>query len=267
MRWQSISKPRSGWKVVPNLVDYERTRAEFSWAAARRALDGLPGGGGLNIAHEAVDRHACGARASHLALRWLGKRGEQRDLTYADLRRRSNRFANVLRRLHVGKGERVFILSGRVPELYVAALGALKNGSIVCPLFSPFGPEPLQQRLAIGEARVLVTTAALCARRRIAEWRAAPPRLEHVLLIDGDTVNTAAGTYALAPLMESAAEEFAIPPTDPEDMALLHFTSAQLASRRARCMCTRPCSPTTSPVRTRSISIPTTRWTYPIWTD
>jgi acetyl-CoA synthetase len=224
MRWQPISKPRSGWKVVPNLVDYERTRAEFSWAAARRALDGLPGGG-LNIAHEAVDRHACGARAAHLALRWLGKRGEQRDFTYAGLRRLSNRFANVLRRLHVSKGERVFILSGRVPELYVAALGALKSGSVVCPLFSAFGPEPLQQRLAIGDGRVLVTTAALYARRRIAEWRAALPRLEHVLLIDGDTANTAAGTYALAPLMESAAEEFAIPPTDPEDMALLHFTS------------------------------------------
>jgi len=221
MRWQPLPKPRSGWTVVPNLVDYERTRAEFSWAAARRSLDGLPGGTGLNIAHEAVDRHAHGARAAHLALRWLGKNGQVRDFTYADLCRLSNRFANVLRRLHVGKGESVFILSGRVPELYIAALGALKNGSVVCPLFSAFGPEPLQQRLALGEGRVLVTTAALYARRKIAEWRAALPLLEHVLLIDG----AAAGTHVLGPLMESADDDFAIPPTDPEDMALLHFTS------------------------------------------
>ena len=221
MRWQPLPKPRSGWSVVPNLVDYERTRAEFSWAAARRSLDGLPGGTGLNIAHEAVDRHAHGARAAHLALRWLGKNGQVRDFTYADLCRLSNRFANVLRRLHVGKGESVFILSGRVPELYIAALGALKNGSVVCPLFSAFGPEPLQQRLALGEGRVLVTTAALYARRKIAEWRAALPLLEHVLLIDG----AAAGTHVLGPLMESADDDFAIPPTDPEDMALLHFTS------------------------------------------
>jgi acetyl-CoA synthetase len=225
MRWPPISKPRGDWKVVPNLVDYERARAEFSWAAARRALDGLPGGAGLNIAHEAVDRHARGARAAHRALRWLGKTGAVRDFTYADLSRLSNRFANVLRGLRVGKGERVFLLSGRVPELYVAALGALKNGSVVCPLFSAFGPEPLRQRLAIGEGRVLVTTAALYARRRIAEWRAALPRLEHVLLIDGEGSSGPAGTHALAALMERAAEEFAIPPTDPEDMALLHFTS------------------------------------------
>jgi acetyl-CoA synthetase len=225
MRWQPIAKPRGGWNVVPNLVDYERTRAEFSWAAARRALDGLPAGAGLNIAHEAVDRHARDGRAAHLALRWLGKSGAVRDFTYADLCGLSNRFANVLRQLRVGKGERVFILSGRVPELYVATLGALKNGSVVCPLFSAFGPEPLQQRLAIGEARVLVTTAALYARRRIAEWRAALPRLEHVLLIDGDPGSTAVGTHALTALMGNAADEFHIPPTDPEDMALLHFTS------------------------------------------
>jgi acetyl-CoA synthetase len=224
MRWNPIAKPRDGWKVVPNLLDYERTRAEFSWDAARRMLDGLPGGG-LNIAHEAVDRHARGARAAHLALRWLGKGGQVRDFTYMDLSRLSNRFANVLRRLGVGKGERVFLLSGRIPELYVAALGALKNGSVVCPLFSAFGPEPLQQRLAIGEGRVLVTTAALYARRRIAEWRAALPQLAHVLLADGDPARSAPDTQALAPLMESADDRFDIPPTAAEDMALLHFTS------------------------------------------
>jgi acetyl-CoA synthetase len=225
MRWSPIPKPHSGWTVVPNLADYARTRAEFTWEAARRELDGLPGGRGLNIAHEAVDRHARGARAAHLALRWLGRHGEVRDLTYADLRGLSNRFANVLRGLQVGKGERVFVLSGRVPELYVAALGALKNGSVFCPLFSAFGPEPIQQRLAIGDARVLVTTAALYARRRIAELRAAVPRLEHVLLIDADAAAAAPGTCAWRALMDAASDEFEIPPTSPQDMALLHFTS------------------------------------------
>ena len=103
-------------------------------------LDGLPDGRGLNIAHEAVDRHALGPRADHLALRWLGRAGERRDLSFRELAAATNRFANVLRGLGVGVGERVFILAGRVPELYVAALGALKNRSVVSPLFSAFGP-------------------------------------------------------------------------------------------------------------------------------
>jgi acetyl-CoA synthetase len=222
MEWKPIAKPTS-WNVVPHLLDYERARAEFSWQRARAELDGLPRGGGLNIAHEAVDRHAAGARAEHLALRWIGKQGEVRDFTYADLRRLSNRFANVLRRLGVGKGDRVFLLAGRVPELYVAALGTLKNGSVFCPLFSAFGPEPIEQRLAIGEGRVLVTTASLYRRRRIEELRASLPSLRHVLLIGGG--EAAAGTADLASLMAAASEKFDIPPTEPEDMALVHFTS------------------------------------------
>jgi acetyl-CoA synthetase len=136
MPLERIDKPRAAWKVVPNLVDYERARAAFSWEAARGELDGLPGGKGLNIAHEAVDRHASGPRAGHLALRWLGKRGEVRDFTYAELGRLTSRFAHVLGRLGAGKGDRGFALAGRVPELYVAALGTLKNRSVFCPLFS-----------------------------------------------------------------------------------------------------------------------------------
>src|SRR5262249_638317 len=127
-----ITKTPGKFSVIPNLLDYEKARAEFSWAAARTALDRLPGGTGLNIAHEAVDRHA-GARGNHLAIRWLGKRSEVRDFTYADLRWLSNRFANVLRSLGLARGERVFMLAGRIPELYISALGTLKNGNVFSP--------------------------------------------------------------------------------------------------------------------------------------
>ena len=113
-------------------------------------------------------------------MRWLGKRGEVRDFTYGDLQVLTNRFANVLRRLGVGKGERVFLLAGRIPDLYISALGTLKNGSVFCPLFSAFGPEPIRQRIGIGDGRVLVTTAALY-KRKVAELRASLPGLRHVL--------------------------------------------------------------------------------------
>jgi acetyl-CoA synthetase len=219
-----IAKPRSHWTVVPNLVDYERARAAFSWAAARRQLDGLPHGAGLNIAYEAVDRHAVGPRCNHLALRWLGKDGTVRDYTYAQLRELTNRFANVLRTLGVGKGDRVFALAGRIPELYVAALGTLKNGSVFCPLFSAFGPEPIAQRLTIGDGRVLVTTDTLYGRRRIAQVRSTVSRLEHVLVI-GAGGAPPPDTHDFHTLMRAAKTEFDIPPTASEDMALLHFTS------------------------------------------
>jgi len=222
-RQQAISKPSGGWTVAPNLLDYERDRAAFSWDEARRELDGLPAGG-LNIAHEAVDRHAAGPRANHLALRWLGRRGEVRDFTYAELSAASNRFANVLRELGVGPGDVVAAITGRIPELYVAVLGTLKNQSVLSPLFSAFGPEPIQHRLQLSGARVLVTTDLLY-RRKIADLRSTLPALQYVLIAGEPGAALPPDTMALAPLLEKASDKFEIAATDPERLALLHFTS------------------------------------------
>src|SRR3990167_5967618 len=77
-RWAAIEKRPDGWPVPPNLRDYEHERATFSWDRVRRSLDGLPGGMGLNIAHEAVDRHAAGPAGGRVALRWIGRAGDPR---------------------------------------------------------------------------------------------------------------------------------------------------------------------------------------------
>jgi acetyl-CoA synthetase len=203
---------------------YDAVRAAFSWAGARAALDGLPGGQGLNIAHEAVDRHAAGPRGGTVALRLLGRAGERTEVTYADLRRETNRFANVLRRLGIGKGEVVATLMGRTLPLYIAALGSLKNGSVFTPLFSAFGPDPIVARLAKAKARALVTTESLYE-RKVRQIRAQLPDLEHVLLVRDRSGPGPAGTHHLATLLSSAGDRFTIPPSDPEDLALMHFTS------------------------------------------
>jgi acetyl-CoA synthetase len=225
MPWDPIVKYKFDWKVAPNLRDYDQARAAFSWEEARRDLDGLPGGRGLNIAHECVDRHAAGPRRGRVALRCLSGARASRDLTYAELRDLSNRFANVLAGLGVAGGDRVYALCGRIPELYVAALGTLKSRAVFCPLFSAFGPEPVRARLAIGKARVLVTTEPLYA-RKVAALRGTLPSLEHVILIGEDHGPTRVpGTADYAALMAGAGDRYAIPPTAPEDPALLHFTS------------------------------------------
>jgi acetyl-CoA synthetase len=204
------------------MSDYARERARFNWEAAAAELDGLPGERGLNIAHEAVDRHANGARADRLALRAIARDGKARDYTFRELHALTNRFANVLRELELRPGARVFILAGRIPELYVAVLGALKNKNVACTLFSAFGPEPILTRLQIGEADVLVTTAALYE-RKVAGIRDRVETLRHVLITDGGTVPP--GTLDFPALLAGASTEFHISPTSPDDLALLHFTS------------------------------------------
>ena len=223
MPWDTIHKPVRIAGAPPNLTDYARTRATFSWDAARAELDGLPGGA-LNIAHEAVDRHVAHGHGEMLAIRWLGKDDTIRDFSYGELARLTNRFANLLRRLGVDKGDRVYALISRIPELYIATLGTLKNGSVFSPLFSAFGPEPVRARMSIGEATVLVTTAALY-RRKIEAWRAELPTLKHVLLAGSDGGTVPPGCLDLAQALERESPDFDIVPTRPEDPALLHFTS------------------------------------------
>jgi acetyl-CoA synthetase len=222
LRWPRISKDTAGLRVPPNLADYGAIRSRFTWADARQALAGLPGGG-LNIAHEAVDRHAAGPRAAHPALRFVHPDGTTTSLTYAELSKQTNKFAAVLGGLGVGRGDRVFSLTGRSPELYTAVLGTFKNASVSCPLFSAFGPEPVRQRLQLGSGRVLVTTRALY-RRKVLPVRDQLPELKHILLTDADGAPEP-GTLDLAGLMEAAADTGPTAFTRGDDVALLHFTS------------------------------------------
>ena len=199
-----IRKTPGAFRVPPN--------APLGWEAARAMLAGLPGGG-LNIAHEAVDRHAAGARASHVALRWLPAAGGRRDLTYAELARLSSRFAHLLRGLGVAKGDVVFVLCGRIPELYGAVLGALKCGAAVSPLFQAFGPEPLKTRINLGRGKVLVTTEALFE-RKVKKVAGEMPTLQHILKVE-----------QLRTKLDALPDSFAVERTTADDIAFLHFTS------------------------------------------
>ncbi len=222
MTYEKIRKVESTQDRRPVMADYERSYERFDWEDARAQLDGLPGGG-LNIAYECVDRHARGELADRVALRWIGAGDERREFSYAELAELSDRFAAALRSMGVEKGDPVFALCSRVPPLYVGALGALKNGSVFCPLFSAFGPEPIRQRLGSGKGKVLLTTARLY-RDKVAQIRDQLPTLEHVIIVDEDQ-DLPDDTIGYQGLVKRNGREFRMEPTDSEDQALLHFTS------------------------------------------
>ncbi len=207
-------------KAGSNMPDYEQAVADFSWRHAKSLLHGFADGK-LNIAYEAVERHVKSGCGQKIALRWITKNGDVCDYTYADLSSLSSRFANVLDRLDINKGERVYTLLGRVPELYITALGALKAGCVFCPMFSAFGPEPVQARMKIGGAAVLITTKALY-KRKMVSIRAELHELREVLIVDD---SESEGSRDFHGLMDATSDQFETVAMDPEDMALLHFTS------------------------------------------
>lgn len=209
--------------TIPNLTDYESAYRSFDWKQAETLLDGLPGMQGINIAYEAVERHALGIHANRIALRFIQKDRSAKDLSYADIQLLSSRFANGLIRLGIKPGDTVFALTGRIPELYIAALGTLKRTAVFCPLFSVFGPEPIYQRLNRGNARLLVTTRELYE-KKVANLIDRLPSLQYILLAD-EASDLSPMVLSLPKLLTEASDQFSIPPTPAETPALLHFTS------------------------------------------
>jgi len=224
MEWSPISKPRGSLPRDPNLADYDEARRNFRWPQATLRLDGLPGGG-LNIAHEALFRHLRGSAADRIAIRFLAQGQPPVERTYRELAGDARRFASLLARLGVQRGECVASLMGRVPQLYATVLGSLAAGAVYCPLFSAFGPEPVKARLVLGAARVLVTTDLLY-RRKVASIRGELPDLRHVLIVRTPGAgDLPPDTLDLDVLLQESSPDFETAATGAEDHALLHFTS------------------------------------------
>ena len=226
MAYDTIRKPDiSEIKVKPNLADYERDCASFDWQDMYRELDWLPDGA-LNKGYEAIDRHVVRGLGDKVAMLWEGKNGEAEKYTFADLKRESDKFANVVTDLGLNRGDRVFVFMDRLPELYIALFGVLKAGGVCGPLFSAFGPDPVRDRLQDSGATILLTTPEL--RRRISGIIPDCPAIQHVIVAnkngrDSDPLQE--GDLSYEKLMTEASAEFAIVNTSQYDFSIMHYTS------------------------------------------
>jgi acetyl-CoA synthetase len=204
--------------------------AEFQWK--EKVAECLTGAGGfLNICYEALDKHLGTAIENKVAIRFISKnwpanKNATLDLTYKDLTHQTCQFARGLESLGIGKGDKVFALLPRVQELYVVALGTLRIGAVFCPLFSAFGAEPVKTRVFIGRAKVLVTMASYYA-KKIAPIRSQLPDLKYIILVnDMDASNSKIPDFLdFKNFIDSFSSDYLIEKTNPEDIALLHFTS------------------------------------------
>ncbi len=109
-----IRKNVKNLNPIPNLQDYDKTYRDFSWKEAEKELDYFEDGT-MNAAYNAVDRHAQGKRKDKIALLFKGADEKQEQYTFRDLKKLTNKFANVLTDLGVQKGDRVFIFLPPIP--------------------------------------------------------------------------------------------------------------------------------------------------------
>ncbi|MBM7715246.1 acetate--CoA ligase [Siminovitchia sp. FSL H7-0308] len=204
---------------VYNLQDYDKTRQTFDWQEAEKHFSWAETGQ-VNMAYEAIDRHAETFRKNKVALYY---RDESRKETYTfeEMKELSNKAGNVLKTYGgVNKGDRVFIFMPRSPELYFSILGAIKLGAIVGPLFEAFMEGAVKDRLEDSEAKVLVTTPDLVHRVPVDEL----PALKAIFLV-GENIEETGPFINFNKKMKEADKHLEIEWVDREDGLILHYTS------------------------------------------
>lgn len=204
-----------------NLTSYEESAKIFSWDEADRQFS-WHSTGRCNIAYEAIDRHAENPdRADRPCL--ICSRGDTKEtITFARMRSLSNRFGNVLRRLGVEKGDRVFLFLPSTPELYIALAGCAKIGAISVPLYSDFRETAVKARMLDGRGKVIVTTANRRAHVPADEF----PDLEHIIIV-GDDEDLDTGEVSWNAEMAGAPDALDIAWVEREHPLFIIYTAGQ----------------------------------------
>ncbi len=192
-------------------------------------------GAKTNLAHNCIDRHLKTWRRNKAAIIWEGEPGETRVLTYHDLHREVCRFANMLRFLGVGRGDRVGIYLPMVPEAAIAMLACARIGAVHSVVFGGFSADALRSRLADAEAKVLVTADGGYRRGAIVPLKANAdealrdaPSVEHVIVLrrTGETVAMKGGRDRWwHELAEKVSDECPAEPLDAEHPLFILYTS------------------------------------------
>lgn len=214
-------------KLKPNLENYYEIYKKFEWKDAEKLVDFFDKKKTqLNIAYNAVTRHAINTNLkTKIALHWESADGKFKDFTFSDLEKESNKFANLLKKLGIRKGDRCFIFLPRMPELYFSFLGILKIGAIAGTLFPAFGPEGIESRLRKGEVKLLVTNSELL--KRLYKTKNLP-KLKYVVVVDKITKNKAIKKKwkeISYDEVEKLSSRFEIIKTNKNDAAIMLFTS------------------------------------------
>lgn len=188
---------------------YDSLRRAFTWAIPAR----------YNMGVACSDAHADGSGKP--ALIFVEESGATRTYSFDELKRLTNRFANTLVAAGLGRGDRVAVFLPQAPETAIAHIGAFKAGMISVPLFTLFGDEALEYRLAASGARALVTDLSGLA--KLERVRDRLPELEHVFITGTDLEAGHARLFDSA--LDAASDRFTPVDTSPDDPGIIIFTS------------------------------------------
>lgn len=173
--WEDAADELEWFRKWDTVLD-EDNAPFYRWFAGARC----------NIVHNALERHTLTVNKNKLALIWEGEPGDTRKYTYFELNREVNRFANALRGLGVGKGDRVVIYMPPLPETVFAMLASAKIGAVHSMVFAGFSAKALRGRIADSDAKVVITADGFYRNGRVVRLKDTVDRA----LFDADSVES-----------------------------------------------------------------------------
>jgi acetyl-CoA synthetase len=196
-------------------------------------------GGKLNVSYNCVDRHVEAGNGSRVAYHWRGEEGDERDITYQDLYRDVQTFANALKELGIEKGDVVGIYAGMIPETVVSMLACARIGAVHNVVFGGFSAESVRERMEFSEAKALITVDGAARKGNIAAVKQNVDAvmgdlatLEHIIVIQAkgtDCEMKAGRDVWFHEIVEAAAVDCPAEPMDAEDPLFVLYTSGSTA--------------------------------------
>ena len=227
--WAKQAEELVDWAEKPTQILDESNAPFYKWFTD----------GKLNLSYNCVDRHVEAGNGDRVAYHWRGEEGEERDITYADLHRDVQRFANALKARGIGKGDIVGIYLPMIPEVVVAMLACARIGAPHNVVFGGFSPEAVRERMEFSEAKALITVDGARRKGKTAPIKSAvDPEIESVPSIE--TIFVVRSTGADCEMkegrdvwfheeMEKADAECPPEPLDAEHPLFVLYTSGSTA--------------------------------------
>jgi len=191
--------------TVANIGDYEATRASFDWETPEK----------FNFGRAVVD----GWEEDRPAMTWLGESGEERRLTFGDFSRLSNRFANAAGEMGVGRGDRVMVLLGKVPEWHAILTGLLKLGAIAIPCAPQLRSGDLKFRAEHSGSIAMISGPEGIG--EVEKMRRDAPSLKYLVSVGEENE----GWESFEGLVDGTSEDFNAEDTSSDDGAFILYTS------------------------------------------
>jgi acetyl-CoA synthetase len=227
--WSRQADELLDWAKKPTQALDESNAPFYKWFAD----------GKLNVSHNCLDRHIEAGNGDRIAYHWRGEEGEERDITYADLHRDVQRFANALKDHGIGKGDVVGIYLPMIPEVVIAMLACARIGAPHNVVFGGFSPEAVRERKEFSEAKALITVDGARRKGKTAPIKSAvDEEIGDVSSIETIFVVKATGTDCemkegrdvwFAEAMDSADAECPPEPLDAEHPLFVLYTSGSTA--------------------------------------